>query len=286
MGNDKKKHRPAVHSEWAAVGVLRPDWSRSTPRLTVLYPENRCRVELACGKTVLWSGDWTIDLKIDGSPVATTSDWKQLCWVSDSDIDYLELEIDLAEGFRMQRHFAMARKDGFLFMADAVLGTGRRTIDYRGTLPLRSGVSFCEANETRQGTLLDEKALASVLPLAMPELQSVPASGGLSAVDGGLQLHHTAEGAALFAPLFFDFERRRFRRPALWRQLTVAEFWQVQPADVAVGYRIATGKEQWLFYRSLTKQGNRSVLGHNISNEMILGRFDREGEVQALIEIE
>src|SRR3990172_9267254 len=96
-------HKPAVHSEWAAVAVLRPDWSRSAPRLTVLYPGASCRVELAVGKDVLWSGEWTVDVRIDGLPVLPLpgEEWANTCWVSDADADYLELEIELGEGLRV-----------------------------------------------------------------------------------------------------------------------------------------------------------------------------------------
>ena len=281
-----KKSKAAMQSEWAAVAVLRPDWSRSSPRLTVLYPGDSCRVELALGKDVLWSGAWAIDLQVDGVKVAASSDWKQLCWVSDKDVDYLELELEFGEGLRVQRHFVMTREDGFLFMADAVLGSKPSAMEYRGTLPLRPGVAFREACETRRGALAAAKPLVTVLPLAMPERLATGVDGELSTTGDALQLRQATEAQALFAPMFFDYNRRRFRRPLMWRQLTVAESWTVQPADSAVGYRVAIGKEQWLIYRSLGRRGNRSVLGHNISTEMLVARFDRHGEVESLIEIE
>ena len=60
----------------------------------------------------------------------------------------------------------------------------------------------------------------------------------------------------------------------------------LQPADVAVGYRVAIGRQQWLVYRSLAKPANRTLLGHNLSTEMLVARFDKSGEVESLIEIE
>jgi hypothetical protein len=74
--------------------------------------------------------------------------------------------------------------------------------------------------------------------------------------------------------------------PATWRQLTVAENREILPSDVAVGYRVMVGKEQWLIYRSLGKPGNRTVLGHNLVTELLIARFDRQGEVEPLLEIE
>ena len=102
----------------------------------------------------------------------------------------------------------------------------------------------------------------------------------------GLELKFSVKGNALFAPLFFDLDPRRFARRLTWRQLTVAESLEIQPADVAVGYRVQLGKEQWLIYRSLAQTANRTLLGHNLSTEMLVARFDPTGEVEALVEIE
>jgi hypothetical protein len=309
--------RAAVHSEWAAVGVLRPDWSRSAPRLTLLYPEASCRVELACGKDVLWSGDWSYQLRVDGMSAAPVSDWSAACWISDEDVDYLELEIELIEGFRIQRHIVMARNDRFLLLADAVLGPRRAALDYRTTLPLGEQITFQPASETSEGALIGRKTRAVAIPLALPEWRnSLPSPLGRGAGGEGnenatrsanstphltaltpapsqrvmgqdqLELRQSAFGRALFAPLFFDLDRRRFGKPLTWRQLTVAESLAVQPADAAVGYRISTGGKHWLVYRSLTPPRNRTLLGHNLSSETLIARFTRKGEVKSLIEIE
>ncbi len=56
--------------------------------------------------------------------------------------------------------------------------------------------------------------------------------------------------------------------------------------EVAVGYRVQVGKQQWLFYRSLAKAANRSLLGQNLSSEFFVARFDSQGDAQELIEIE
>jgi hypothetical protein len=75
-------------------------------------------------------------------------------------------------------------------------------------------------------------------------------------------------------------------RPFTWRQLTIAEDLEIQPDDVAVAYRVAIGKDQWLIHRALASKGNRTLLGHNLTSEMLLARFDRNGEVDPLVEIE
>ena len=276
----------AVHSEWAATAVLRPDWSPSSPRLTVLYPDASCRMELNCGKDVVWSGNWTLDVQIDGAPVLPSSAWDALCWVSDDDVDYLELEIGLGEGLRVQRQMLLARRDRFLLLADAVLAARPATMDYRAALPVSAATTWREACETREGTLAGGKVRAMLLPLGLPEWLADRRGGELLATGRGLELRQTARGRALWAPLFFDLDRRRMSKPLTWRSLAVAESHVVQPADVAVGYRVATGKAQWLIYRSLASPQSRSLLGYNVRSELLVARFDRQGEVEPLVEVE
>jgi hypothetical protein len=277
----------AVHSEWASTAVLQPYWGGNQPRLTVLYPHDESRVELECGGEVLFSGNWDLDVRIDGKQAKPDGDWQEVCWFSDDDVDYLELELDFGvKGLRVQRQMLLAREDGFLMLADAVLSDSQAKIDYRGTLPLCSGVSFKGAEESFEGTICGKKRRAVVMPLAMPEWRAEQSPGDLCQVGQGLQLQQTANGNGLYAPLFFDLTRRRHSRVLTWRRLTVAELLEIQPPEVAAGYRVAIGDEQWLIYRSLTPSANRTLLGHNLSCEMVVARFERTGEVEPMMEIE
>lgn len=316
-GGEKTLPEPAAQSEWAAVAMLRNDWSRTSARLAVTYPGPNVHVELDCGKEVVLNGAWSLDVTLDGQRLTPDSDWEQVCWQTDTDIEYLELQIELNAGVRVQRQIALAREDRFLFLADAVLGEQSGRFAYRARLPLGTGIGFRPAKESREGYLEGAKRRARVLPLAMPEWRSLWSAGELRAVaadnaDSGcygeiqpvsgesdgkpakmrplpsqaLELTHAAEATRLYAPLFFDLHRRRFERPATWRRLTVAAALETQPDDVAVGYRVAMGSRQWLVYRSLAEKANRTLLGHNLSTEALIAQFDRNGEVEPLIEVE
>lgn len=277
---------PATNSEWASVGVLRRRWSHSTAQLTVLYDEPLLRTEFSVGKDLLWSGPWTVDIRLGGQVAKPNSDWEEVCWVSDEDIVFLELEMELTEGILLQRQMLLAREDKFLFLADAVLGTQPGKLEYCGCLPLSDDVSFREDDEGREGFLVGSKPRALVIPPALPEWREERRVGELTRTDAGLQLTQTIEGSCLYAPLWFDLDRRRMTRRKTWRQLTIAESLLVQPDDVAAGYRVAVGKEQWLIYRSLAEKANRTLLGHNLSSEMLVARFDSSGEVEPLMEVE
>ena len=180
----------------------------------------------------------------------------------------------------------LARKDRFLLLTDVVLCGERSSIEYGCCLPLWPGVSFQPADESPEGLLLGSKRRANVLPLALPEWRADERIGDLAQTGESLQLRQSAEGGRLFAPLFIDLDRRRRGKKLTWRQLTIAESLETQPPEVAVGSRVAIGRQQWLIYRSLAKPANRTLLGHNLSSEMLIARFQESGEVEPLLEIE
>ena len=107
--------------------------------------------------------------------------------------------------------------------------------------------------------------------------------GSLTEQDGLLSYKVTAkDSAGLYAPLLLVLSRNKVTENYTWRQLTVAEELNIQPADVARGYRIQIGKKQWLLYRSMTEFGNRTLLGQNYSSEFAFGEFLDDGTVYEL----
>mgnify|MGYP001003822346 FL=1 len=276
----------ADHSAWAAVTVLRPGWRRGEPRLVVAYPERQFHLELSQQKELLLAGGWETLVRVDGEPLQPVGSWEELCWVTDGDIDYLELGIALSGGARLQRHAALAREDQFLFLADAVIDCPGTTIEYRGRLPFAAGAGFGQAAESWEGFLLKDRAAALVLPLGLPEWRAERGPGSLRTAGNALELCQGGRGGAILAPLFIDLKPKRITRGSTWRRLTVAANQSIQPPEVAVGYRIASGNDQWLIYRSLAPAANRTLLGHNLISELLIARFGRDGEVQSLIEIE
>ena len=145
----------SVYSEWAAAALMRPDWSNEGTKLTVLFPDNRTRVELESDMRVLWSGKWDFEVRRNGVLLAPTSDWVEVCWDSDDDADYLELEIDLGADVRMQRAFFLGKEDRVVFLADTLLDESGEspTLEYRGWLPTTDRTSFEVGEESNEGYL-------------------------------------------------------------------------------------------------------------------------------------
>lgn len=273
--------------EWAGVAYMRTDWERKAPQLAIDYSSPDLHLECWAGTQRLFSGPWTWETTLDGKRLEPVGSWDESCWFSDEDVDYLELSMDLAGGARLERQILLARDELFLLLADYVIDTSGGLLSHRYRLPLDADVEFDAEQETREGLLSAGKAVARVLPLALPEWRADPRIGKLTFSNGRLQLEQERQGQNLACPLLIDLNKSRIKKDCTWRQLTVAQSLEIQSHDVAVGYRAQCGKDQWLIYRSLTEPANRTLLGHNLSNECIVARFlAPEGEIDELLEIE
>lgn len=283
----KEVPEPAVYSEWSELCATRTEWKRNAPQVGVTFDEQSYCWELSVAKEILWSGALTAEITIDGKRQQMATDWSETCWFSDEDADYLEVECDLTNGWAIQRQLLVARQGKFIYFADNVLGPAAAQIEYSLHLPLLPGIDFRPAAETHEGSLVGSKLRALVIPLGLPEWRTDNRSGKLEATtDGALRLSQTAHGKAMCAPLYVDLQAKRLDKPLTWRRLTVAEKLEIQPPDIAVGYRVQVGKSQWFMYRSLAPAANRTLLGQNLSNEFVCAKFKSDGTLDELIEIE
>ncbi len=302
----KKLPDPAFNSEWAELAVLQTDWSSRATRLTVAYSGPTVRIELQSDREILFGGTWELEVLSGGVLAQPRGSWSEVCWVSDADCDYLELELELSGSMRVQRQMLLSRKDQFVFLADAMLGVEPSDLTYRGRLPLATGITVRPAAETRELALHGKKPRAVVLPLALAEWRADPRGGtlsgsGASDTDAGasngeisttseIVLSQSTHGRRMFASLWIDLSAKRIRNqdrdPLTWRQLTVGEQRQIVARDEAVGYRVQCGKRQWLAYRSLATPGNRTLLGVNLSTDFFVGRFGSDGETESIVEVE
>jgi hypothetical protein len=152
-------------------------------------------------------------------------------------------------------------------------------------VPLAAGLEGKPAEETRELFIRDAKPRVMALPLAAPEWRSA-GHGGVEATVDGLCLEQRSAGSRVYAPLWLDLDPARHGQPLTWRQLTVADTRQNLPPHQAVGFRVQSGLEQWLVYRSLDEPRNRTVLGCNLSCDFLIGPIGKSGVVERAIEID
>ncbi|MCA9236893.1 MAG: hypothetical protein KDA44_15560 [Planctomycetales bacterium] len=279
---------PADHCEWSGVAVLRTDWTPQATTVAVDFTQATMRLDLRVGEQQVFDGPWEIDLRFGGKKVEFAAAWEETCWFSDADVDFIELTLELPGGASIERQVMLAREEKFLYLADyCTAGGNPRELQYQAKIPLASGCDFAAERETRDGLLVAGSVSLRTLPLGLGEWRADPRGGELAAVDGRLAWSADRSGVAIVAPLLLDLRSGRSQKQCTWRQLTVAEGLEIQSADVAVGYRAQSGKDQWIFYRSIAQRGNRTLLGQNTASEFFAARFLPEtGTVEELVEIE
>ena len=277
----------AYHSEAGCLSVLRTDWSKGAAELAVDWSRPELRWEFRVGRTQFFAGCSLPDVRVNGKPVAPRASWEEVCWESNVDVDYLELEIALESGARLQRQFVLSRRDGLLYIADAVLLGEPADVETVLRIPTAENAAPRPAVETREASLSVGKQQILLVPPLLPEWRSVKRDGELTFGDQELQLtQHAPKAAGIYIPLVVVYDRKRARGECTWRRLTVGENLMLVSHDRACGFRVQIARENWLAYRSLTDRANRTVLGVNLQTNFLLARFTKEGESEPLLEID
>ena len=286
LTDDPQLGSPAFESDASCLACLRNDRAASTDRLTVAWHGAVPQIELWVLGRPLLRGGWDLEISVDDRPVPVAGKWECVCWNSDSEGDYLELQCRVTDHLRVERQMLLSRGEGFLLLADAVSGAQGERIAYATHLPLAAGLETRAELDTREWRVLPRPA-ARLFPLGLPQKRVVNAAGAFGLVDGRFELRQSGWGSGLYAPLMIDWDPSRRQAAADWRTLTVTEEGAVLAHDHAAGHRLRIGRQQWLVYRSLVKSTEaRAVLGHNTRYESVIGTFGPDGEVEPILLIE
>ena len=318
-GKPPRRSRPTIatmpsnQSDWAKFALLRSDWSVEADSVAITHHQALPQLDVTALGRSLIHGDWTLKLKLGDAIVELAEEWSCVCWQSDPDADYIELQMAGPGKLRVERLVMLSRKERFLIVADSISGvssvdtsppsraengktqnsprkssgTTKPRIEYESRLSLCEGmVGSCEGT-TREGRITGKRLRSRIFPLGIPQdrVNSTPHEFTVEGND--IVLKQIAEGEGLFAPLVFVWHPERTRADATWRMLTVTEDGKVVGPDIAVGYRLKLGDYQLMISRCLKKTGNaRACLGHHTRNETVIASFDSNGDVEPILMVE
>lgn len=278
---------PSNQSDWSRFAVLRSDWSAAADTVAITHHQAVPQLDVALSGEPMLHGLWDLRLRIGDAQIELAEEWSCVCWESDPDADYIELQMAGPGRLRVERLILLSRAEKMLMLADSISGVKGERINYCMRLPLAAGVTATAETASRSVRLQGPRLKARLFPLALPQDRVHSTPHQCTVDDAGVTLEQVAEGHGLFAPLVIEWHPERRNKPADWRQLTVTEDLQILRPDVASGHRLRVGGAQWLFYRSLKSTGqSRSVLGHHTFNETVIARFDANGDVDPLLMIE
>jgi len=280
------------HDSDAKIAVMFPDWDVRRGRTHIDYSGEEVEVEIFSGRTKVIAGAWQTMIETDRAEQYPDGPWSEICEYSDDDVHYLEIEQSWSGGLLLQRQFMLIRDDRCLMLADSIIPQDRQkplpgSIKYDCRLPLESSIGLTPEPETRDAFLGDGRKRALVIPLSAGEWTSGTTAATIKQSEDGCLVFSTRGTKMLYAPIWFDFQRRRFKRKRTWRQLTIADQLRLVGRDEAVGYRVQVGSEQWVVYRSLADRDCRSFLGKHLSADFFASRFcPEDGGHEALVTVD
>jgi hypothetical protein len=302
-----KRRPPAIEtsvsnqSDWAMYAHLRSEWSPHADSITVAYHVPEPQIEVLAGGHPIVHGAWKLELEIGQTRLELADEWSCVCWHSDPDVDYMELQIAGPGKLRVERMVLLSRKDHFAILADSIHGvkpslfgvnaslatTAPFLIRCRSTISLPSDVTAALAVDSGKVEIKGAGASANLYPLIASPGTSKAGPHEVTVTSNSISVLSKGNGQGLFSPLFIDWNPARLKKSADWVGLTVTEEAKVVGRDIAAGYRLKVAKEQWLIYRSLLATTNaRALLGHHTRKETVLGTFDSSGDVEPLLLIE
>jgi hypothetical protein len=266
------------------------------------WQDRGCRITVDFSSDVIWldvlgqdgqrvlSGDWDVQVFRKQQPLQTDVSWQEVCWFTDDDVDYLELECAVEDVCKIQRQIMLMRDEGIVYFADALIANESDAWSLQSTWTSTSDIHLESDPKSTEGKLIrtnpQEQPVALLLPVAMPEWRRAPSHGQLGSNGSTLFLKCEANAKNLYCPLVMSLRGNHLSPAYTWRQLTIAEELQIQPRDIAEAYRVQIDRSQWVFYRSLTPCTRRTVMGLHLNTEFYAGRFSKaDGEFEPIVEV-
>ncbi|MCC6511977.1 MAG: hypothetical protein IT423_22960, partial [Pirellulaceae bacterium] len=281
---------PLTHyCDTARAVSMQTDWFKRGGRMAIDYSDSPLAMEIIGPKgATLLSGRWPLQVELDGQAQLQLDDWEEVCWFSDDEVDYLEVEAKFGDNCCIQRQMMLFREEQLVMLADALIGDREGKWSMQSSLTLGPGVRAEEAVATRESWLITPSGQRClVLPLAQPEWRKQLCNSKLTYENQTVTLRATTSASRLYSPWLLSLKPSHADKPMTWRQLTVAEDLTIVPASTAVAYRVQIGREQWLIYRTLAEATRRTALGMHTIYDFFAGRFDGDtGDVDTLVEVE
>lgn len=276
---------PSNQSDAAAWAVMRTHWGAHADRVTILHDRDALNLELSVQGQSLLEGEWQGTLiNSTGKRVPLRGDWTCVCWQSDPDSDYIELQLIVPGVVRVERQVFLSRTMQFCLLGESLSELKMNPVDFHSQLPLLPQVEGQTDALTREIRLTANGLPIRVFPVGLPA-QHTHSSLGKFGKD--LSLNTLIGDTAWYNPMIIDWSPARRNSEAIWKALTVAEERQAVKRDEAAGYRLKLGDQQWLMYRSLKQSIEpRSVLGLQTRYETVIGSVEKNGNITPLMQVE
>ncbi len=140
------------YCDQAGCATMQSDWRHKGSRFAFDFSDNEIFIEALGPKGhPLLSGEWNVHVELNGQQEMQLGEWEEVCWFTDKEVDYIEVEAKFGQFAKIQRQAMLFRKERLMVLADALIGTTEGQWQLRSSFPLASGVTFEPAEKTREG---------------------------------------------------------------------------------------------------------------------------------------
>ncbi len=273
-------------SDWAEWACLRSTWVSPVDQCLVSYDAIIPQIDVVAKNVSLFRGDWKIHLSVNGNAIQWADEWSCACWYSDEEVSFVELQQEVKQ-VKVLRQVTLLRQENMLLIADAISTEEVCRLDYNLTLPLADDWHYEADSWTREAALQHNDLRVRAFPISSPQPRVENGDGKLNVAGNEFQIHQSSNASGMFVATLFDWSKSRAKKPVDWSRITVAENSEAVSPGHAAGYRIRIGKTQWMLYHSLKQPlFPRSVLGYHTGQETIFAKFEPDGEITNIVEVE
>jgi len=280
----RRRDIPSWQSDDAEVACLRTAWTPNASAFTLAYHNDYPFLDLTIDGVPLLRGEWGLTVTEDGELLACEPAWENVCWHSEPEVDYCEIEYEFEGGPKVSRHVVLPRRRQFAIISDIVNETPAGELQWETRLPLAEGVNVRPRPGTREYRLKAGSKTARVFPLILAQDTGHGTTGTIDVEEEerSLAIRHPATHGGVFAPIVIDWSRDNRKAAAEWKRLTTTTAGQIDPAG-SVAYRLQFGDRHLMLFRSLiATQRYRAVLGFQTDSETVLADF-RNGEIDDFV---
>lgn len=288
----RKKEIPSWQSDDAETACLRTTWEADAGIATLAFQEDPVSLELVVDGMPLFAGPWGLSIAEDGDELELEDAWECVCWYSDEDVDYCELQLEFDGGPKINRLIMLSRFRKFAVIADVASECSAERLELISQLPLVDELKAARVPGSREWRIKGNRRDIRLFPLALPQDAGYGTAGKmeLESEDGAgmpnLVHSNVSESGGLFAPIVIDWSAERRDAEVEWTPLTVTETFELDRTG-AGAFRLKCGKQHLVLYRAVRETPRyRTVLGYMTESETVIADFTKDGELQEILLVE